>query len=350
MKASHFLMAFSLLTMLGSCKSDHKPAEPGQPDQSAERAADQGPTYAVTINGKRLLALPDPDTLVQVYQSELDQARSHYLGNLKEVKAYADYGKKCLRLGYVENALQVLSKGIDQFPNTADLYFWRGVAGVQGRQFQTAVNDLWKAGKAVEGQRGVKGITDRSEDEVKIDASLPYLIYHWMGLAFQSQGDYSNAEKMYEISGDFSTNSDLYCRAYYWQYQAFRRAGRDADAASILESVSPDMYISTSTRPYLDALLYFKGKLGEKDLVDLDATPQSSPEAASWTVRAYAVAVKAKLDNQEERYFKVLERIVATPFWNQSAYIAAEADHHRIAGYDYQPMEETELIQGGRRK
>jgi len=350
MNIPSFLLAFALLTMLGSCKGDQKPGASIPAEQVAESAPDQGPTYAVTINGKRLQALPDPDTLVRIYQSELDQARSHYLGNLKEVKAYVDYGKKCLRLGYVENALQVLSKGLDQFPNTADLYFWRGVAGVQGRQFQSAVNDFWKAGKAIEGQRGVKGIADRSEEEVKIDASLPYLIYQWMGLAFQSQGDYSNAEKMYEISGDFSTNSDLYCRAYYWQYQAFRRAGRDADAASILESVSLDMYITESSRPYLDALLYFKGKKGEQDLVDLDATPQSSPEAASWTVRAYAVAVKAKLDHQEERYFKVLERIVATPFWNQPAFIAAEADHHRIAGYDYQPMEETELIQGGRRK
>lgn len=341
---------FVIMIFSVSCKRDSKTNETAvtTPDVVQEQVT--GPTYAVTLNGKRLLAIPEPDSLANQYKADVDASRMYYLGHLKEAKSYLNYGAQCLKSGMVENAIQVLSKGIEQFPNTADLYLYRGIAYVQGRQFSSAVNDLWKAGKAIEGQKDVKGMLDKTENEKKIDATLQYEIYKWMGLAFQCQGDFSNAEKMFEVCGDFSTNSDLYCMSYYWQYQSYKRSGRDKDADRILETVTEKMFISPFTKPYLDALLYYKGAINESQLIDLNVQPKSSVEAYDWTIKAYAVVVKAFLERKNTKYKEALEKMVAIPYWNQMPYIAAEADLHKIAGYDYQQMETKELKSSGKRK
>ncbi|HEX5626204.1 MAG TPA: hypothetical protein VFX48_09315, partial [Saprospiraceae bacterium] len=107
--------------------------------------------------------------------------------------------------------------------------------------------------------------------------------------------------------------------------------------------------ISPITKPYLDALLYYKGELQEKDLVNLDQAPKSSIEARDWTIKAYAIAVKALVDQAPARQLKALEKITATPYWNQMPYIAAEADLHKIKGFQYQEMETKELKSGTQR-
>ncbi|MBK8954889.1 MAG: hypothetical protein IPM34_04940 [Saprospiraceae bacterium] len=348
-KYSLIISSLACLLPMAACKKD-APVQSGSETSQLQDVNDTKlPTYAVTLNGNPLKEMPEPDSIKQSYIKSLDDARAFYLGNLSNVKGYVDYGRKALKLGFAENAIQVLSKGIDQFPNTADLYYYRGIAHVVGRQFPEAASDFWKAGKAIEGQKDARGILEKTEEEKKIDATLQYEIYKWMGLAFQCQGDFSNAEKMYEVCGDFSTNSDLYCMSYYWQYQAYMRAGREKDAQSILESVTPKMYITPPTQPYLDALLYYKGELKESDLVNLDEAPGSSSEAYAWTIKAYAIAVKAILDKKDSRNLEVLNKIVATPFWNQPAYIAAEADHHRLKGYNYEQMKGAELKSGTKR-
>ena len=330
-----------------ACKSDKTASTEAA---VAEPVTDPGATFAATLNGKPLHEIPEPDTLASKFKQELTEARSYYLGNLGNVKGYADYGKKALKLGYVENAVQVLSKGVDQFPNTADLYLYRGIALVTGRQFQEAVNDFWKAGKAIEGQRDAKSMLGVEPGEEKLDITMQYDIYRWMGLAFQCQGDFSNAEKMYEVCGDFATNSDLYCMAYYWQYQAYMRAGRQQDATSILQNVSPKMYISEPTKPYLEALLYFKGELQESALVNLDQPPVSSIEARAWTIKAYAIAVQSQINQHESKFITTLDKILAIPYWNQPAYIAAEADHHQIKGFNYEKMNEVKVESNNKRK
>jgi tetratricopeptide (TPR) repeat protein len=343
MVSNKFLPVFLILGILflNACKQDNKQASFTPVDLEPDQGT--GLTYAVTINGKRLYEIPEPDSILKKNKEDLDNARMHYLGNLAQVKPYLQYGAQCLKSGMIENALLILGKAAENFPNTADVYLYRGIASVQGRQFGAAINDFWKAGKAVEGQKNMKGMLDRTEEEKKIDASIHYDIYTWMGLAFQCQGDFSNADKMFEICGDFSTNPDLYCMSYYWQYQAYKRSGRGTDADRILKNVDEKMNISPAIKPYMDALLYYKGIRKDNELVDLNKKPTSSAEAKDWTIKAYAIAVKSFLDKDEQRYLETLEKIIEIPYWNQMAYIAAEADHHKLKGFDYKQMETTEL-------
>ena len=345
------LICIGLIIGINACKHDTKPSVDAEKTTEAQNQTESNEfALAVTQDGKKLLAIPEPDSIKLKIKTDVDAARMNYLGHLSEVKPYINYASQCLKSGLVEIALQVLGKGIEQFPNTADLFFYRGIAAVQGRQFSAAINDFWKAGKSVEGQKNVKGLMDKTEEENKIDATLHYEIYKWMGLAFQCQGDFSNAEKMFEVCGDFSTNSDLYCMSYYWQYQAYKRSGRVKDADRILESIDPKMFITPVTKPYLDAMLYYKGSISESELVDFNKLPQSSTEARDWTIKAYAVAVKAFLDNNGDKFKQTLQKIVDIPYWNQMPYIAAEADLHKIKGFDYQQMETKELSPGEKKQ
>lgn len=333
-----------ILVLFFSCKQETKPPVDTSTDsQAAVVEASNSLTYAVTIDGKKLSEIPEPDSVLLKNKEKLDAARMYYLGHLSQVNSYLGYAVQSLESGMVENAINVLTKGIEQFQNSADLYLLRGKAFVQGRQFPAAISDFWKAGKALEGQKDVKSLIEKTEMDKKINENLQYEIYKWMGLAFQSQADFLNAEKMYEVCGDFSNNSDLYCMAYYWQYQCYFRANRQKDGQQILESVDPKMFIMPVTKPYLDALLYYKGTIKESDLVNLDVLPKSSPEARDWTIRAYAIAVKAVYDNNQEKQLKVLEKIIASPYWNQMPYIAAEADLHLLKGFQYKEMESKEV-------
>lgn len=91
--------------------------------------------------------------------------------------------------------------------------------------------------------------------------SLQFRNYLLMGLAFQASKDFSSADKMFEVCGDFSTNSDLWIRSYYWQYECYHRSGRTDDIKNILSNVTPGMQISKSSQAYLDAMLFIKEKI-----------------------------------------------------------------------------------------
>jgi hypothetical protein len=74
-----------------------------------------------------------------------------------------------------------------------------------------------------------------------------------------------------------------------------------ADAKSILSSVNDKMQILPSSKPYLDAMLHYKGTLAEKDFIDLEHPPKNSIDAEAWIIGAYAVGVKALLDKDQSK-------------------------------------------------
>ncbi len=306
--------------------------------------------YAVSIDGKVLGKIPEPDSIVRANEERLTSTRNAYLQNLDKEISYLNYAKANLAVGTVENAVQVLTKGLNKFPNSADLYWMRAEALIITRQFNPAIQDLWKAGKVIEAQGPKMGIGELTEQEKRLGENLQYRIYRAMGLAFQHTGDFANAEKMWEIVGDFSNNPDLYCMAYYWQYPAYMRAGREADAKEILKTVTPNMSVMEITRPYLESLLFYKGDIGASELVNASYTPLSSLEARDWLIKMYAIGIKALLEKREGIAAETFKAMVATPYWNQAPYIAAEAELNRLRGIIYKQPEEINLNSKNRRK
>ena len=95
-------------------------------------------------------------------------------------------------------------------------------------------------------------------------------------------------------------------------------------------------------RPYLDALLFWKGLITESELVNLNVMPQTYSEAEPWLIKAYAVAYKAQLDNKNSKAIDVLKKILASGYWSYYPFIMAETDLNKLNGIK---APETEVIE-----
>ncbi|MDQ3143067.1 MAG: hypothetical protein M3Q56_12560 [Bacteroidota bacterium] len=336
-----FYSLFIAVCFSYSCKPEQKTGiQALPPDESAK---DPGSILAVSLDGKVLTTWADPDSVNQILTKELDQFRNYYLSHLEEPVSYLAYGRKFLQLGKIENAIDIFSKGIAKFDKNPDLYIARGEAHIKARMFNSATDDLWKGGQNIQGQDIGSGLLkNRGEDSI-INSSLSYKNYLFLGQAFQCKGDFANADKMFEICADFSTNSDLYMRSYYWQYQCFARSGRTKEAEELIKGIDPKSHIFPVTKPYLESLLFLRGDLSEAQLVDISKMPKTSEEAKSWLVRAYAVALKAQLKKDQDKTVSVFKNIFQSGYWDQMPYIMAEADYARLLGIDIQESQTIQL-------
>lgn len=333
--------AFFLISVfILSCKNDQKGNE-----AVVDPALDpkQGKALAVNLMGDKLLDWQDPDSVKNLRMFNIEESRRIYLGKLDDPKGYLLYGRAFLANGQVENAIQIFSKGTAKFPEVPDLYLYNGEAMLLGRQLQPAIDQFWKAGQNMEKLTAPAGISGLSYRDSLAGISLQFKNYLLMGLAFQCNRDLSSADKMFEVCGDFSTNPDLWIRSYYWQYECYNRSGRQKEAQSLLGNISKTMQILPVSQSYLDAMLYYKGEISEKDLVDLTKLPTSSHEAEDWLVRAYAVGVKNLLQDKNEEAIRVFKTIISTGYWNQLPYLATEGELARLGGVEIKEPEVIEL-------
>ncbi|MBK9271456.1 MAG: hypothetical protein IPM48_07650 [Saprospiraceae bacterium] len=336
----------AILTGLVSCKTDPK----NQDTLEQLNDAKDGVALAANLFGDKLNQWPDSDSVIRMRESDIETARAAYLGKLADPKGYLQYGKAFLAHGNVENAIQIFGKGIEKFPEIPDLYLYSGEAMLIGRQLRPSIDQFWKAGQHMEKSTHPTGISGMSGSDSLAGMTLQYRNYLLMGLAFQMSKDFTSADKMFEVCGDFSSNTDLWIRSYYWQYECYNRSGRTQDVQNILSNISPTMQITSSSRAYLDAMLFYKGEKSEKDLVDLNTLPKTSAEAEDWLIRAYAVGVKHLLNKDQEKAIQVFKKMLATKYWNQLPYLAAEGELVLIGNVELQEPELIELNTEGKKK
>lgn len=329
-----------LCSILIACKNEPKngaaSADPTQDPKS-------GDALAANMMGDKLLAWNDPDSIKQRREQQIELARRNYLSKLNEPKGYLQYGRAYLANGQVENAIQIFGKGLEKFQEVPDLHVYNGEAHLIGRQFKAATEQFWKAGQKMEKASSASGISGMQDKDSIAGMTLQFKNYMLMGLAFQNNNDFSSADKMFEVCGDFSTNSDLWIRAYYWQYQCYHRSGRVQETANILSNISKTMQLLPISKSYLDAMLYYKSEISAAELIDLSKAPATHEEAEDWMVRAYALGVKYLLDKKDIDALKVFNAMMATGYWDLLPYLAAEAELARIKGVEQTEPEVIEL-------
>ncbi len=330
-----------VISLLIACKTDPKANESGSQDNHQDSELKEA--YAVNFNGEKLSKWKEPDSVWVKMENDINTLRTAYLSKTEDPKSYLRYARAYSVSGRVENAIDILSRGIQKFPTVADLYTFRGENMLLGRQLKECVDDFWKAGQNMEKNPGAKGLIQTSVEDSIIGISLAYRNYLNMAIAFMCNNDYSSADKFFEVCGDFSTNSDLWIRSYYWQYACYPRSGRNSDAEAILKNLNEDMQILSISKPYLDAMKYYKGSLSEGDLVDLNFKPQTSEEANPWIVKVYAVGLKNLLNNKKEKAILAFTKIKESGYWNNLISLAAESELMKLAGKTYVEPEKIEL-------
>ncbi|HEX7281263.1 MAG TPA: tetratricopeptide repeat protein [Vicinamibacterales bacterium] len=260
----------------------------------------------------------------QKLDADLAQAEKTLAANPKDAEAIIWVGR---RLGYLwryNDAIAMFTKGIELYPDNPKMYRHRGHRYITIRQFAKAQADFEKAAQLIKGK----------PDEIEPDgapnpagqprSTLQFNIWYHLGLAYYLQGNYAKAYDAYVECMKVSNNDDSVTATSDWMWMTLMRLNRKADAAKVLERITPKMDI-LENGSYHRRLLRYKGL--EKPEALLDTAKADDTTIAT---QGYGVGNYHYVTGDTAKAREVFQRVTAGGGWNAFGYIAAEADLQRI--------------------
>jgi tetratricopeptide (TPR) repeat protein len=231
------------------------------------------------------------------------------------------------RFGYLwryQDAIAQFTKGIERHPNDARMYRHRGHRYITVRQFDRAVADFDKAVALIKGKPDEIEPDGAPNPAGKPRSTLQFNIWYHLGLAHYLQGDFQKAYDAYVECMKVSNNDDSIVATSDWMWMTLMRLGRKAEAAKVLERITPRMDI-LENGSYHRRLLMYKGL--EKPEALLDTAKADDTTIAT---QGYGVGNYYLVTGNAARAREVFQKVTAAGGWNAFGYIAAEADLRRI--------------------
>jgi len=284
-------------------------------------AAQQKPE-ATALSGKPLyrIALPDQQKL----EANLAQAEKELAANPNDPDALIWVGR---RLGYLwryQDAIAMFSKGIAAHPQDARMYRHRGHRYITVREFDRAIADFEKAVALIKGQPDEIEPDGQPNPAGKPRSTLQFNIWYHLGLAHYLKGDYARALDAYEECMKVSNNDDSITATSDWMWMTLMRLNRTAEAAKVLERITPKMDI-LENGSYHRRLLMYKGLEKPEALLD-----PANADGLTLATQGYGVGNWYYVTGNTARAREIFEKVVAGPNWSAFGYIAAEADLQRM--------------------
>ena len=143
-------------------------------------------------------------------------------------------------------AINILTKGINRFSETPELYRYRGQYHITLRNFQQAVKDLEKSAALVKDMPVTLEPEATPIPMYQGTSTLQFNIWYQLGLAYYLSGDYGKAAQAYEKCLTFCEHDDEIAATADWLYLTYRRLGEDEVAEKTLELVAEDMHVQVS--------------------------------------------------------------------------------------------------------
>jgi SAM-dependent methyltransferase len=306
----------ALAAALAACTAPNRPPEP-QPHELAIRS----------LLGRTLEPPPIPAERRAALEADLAAAVRAYNAGPADEQNIIWVGRRMAYLGRYREAIGWFTVGLAVHPRSSRLLRHRGHRQITVRDFRSAVRDLTRAAALIE------GVPDEMEPDGQPNArgiprsSSHTNIYYHLGLARYLRGEFDRALDAYRRCADLCTNDDMLVATLHWTYMTLRRLGRDAEAAALLERVSPGMDIMENTA-YHRLLLMYKGDLSTQDIL-AGVTPGET-SAIDDATTAYGVATWLWCNGDHDEARALLERIVEGEAWAAFGFIAAEADLARL--------------------
>lgn len=258
-------------------------------------AQSAGPPEAVSPSGAKFYAQPDE-------KGQVAEAEKKLAADPKNIDLIIALGIEQARIWRYRDAIATYSRGLEIAPTNAMLYRHRGHRYISTRQFDKAVADL---------ERGAK-LNDKSFD-----------IWYHLGLAHYLKGEFDRAAAAYEKCRAVAENDDSVIAVSDWLYMTYRRMNKTAEAARVIERITPDMKVEEN-RSYFDRLLLYKGLKKESDLI---TDKMSDLEVA--TV-GYGIGNWHLYNGNRDRSKEHFEKVVSTRYWPAFGFIAAETELARM--------------------
>lgn len=287
----------------------------------AGAAAQQKPE-ATSLGGTPLfrIALPDQQKL----EANLAAAEKELAANPNDAEAIIWVGR---RLGYLwryQDAIAAFSKGIAAHPNNPKMYRHRGHRYITVRNFDGAIADFDKAVALINGQPDQIEPDGQPNPAGKPRSTLHFNIWYHLALAHYLEGNYPAALAAYTECMKVSNNDDALTATSDWMWMTLMRLNRKAEAAKLLERITPTMDILENAS-YHRRLLMYKGLEKPEALLD-----PSNADGLTIATQGYGVGNWYFVTGDTERARTTFEKVVAGPNWSAFGYIAAEADLQRM--------------------
>ncbi len=259
---------------------------------------------AVSLLGVKLYAQNDE-------KGEIAKAREKLSADPKNIDLIIALGRAQAGLWHYQEAIETYTSGIKLAPKDARLYRHRGHRYISIRQFNRAVADMKRASE----------LNDKDFD-----------IWYHLGLAHYLKSDFAKAaaayEKCYAVAEnnraaaavDDQARDDSLIAISDWLYMTYRRMNRTADAAKILEKITPEMKVREN-KSYYDRLLFYKGLKAEGDLVNVEKATDLEIATVGYGIGNWHLYNGNRA--RAEEYFR---RIVGGKYWPAFGFIAAEAE------------------------
>jgi tetratricopeptide (TPR) repeat protein len=291
------------------------------PARDGDQAAAKTPE-ATSLLGKPLY----PVDLAERAKLEADlaQAEKELAAKPNDAEAIIWVGR---RLGYLwryRDAIAMFSKGIAQHPENPRLYRHRGHRFISIRQFDRAIADFDKAVALIKGTKDEIEPDGAPNPSGKPRSTLHFNIWYHLALAHYLKGDFQKAADAYVECMKASNNDDAVTATSDWQWMTLMRLGRKAEAAKVLERITPKMEI-LENGSYHRRLLMYKGLEKPEALLD-----PAKADALTIATQGYGVGNWYLVNGDRARARETFEKVVAGTYWSAFGYIAAEADLQRL--------------------
>jgi len=260
-----------------------------------------------------------PDTRARL-EADLARAQAAYDAAPEDADSIIWLGRRLAYLGRYRDAIDVFSRGVALHPDDARMYRHRGHRYITVRRLDAAISDLARAAELTRGQPD-EVEPDGAPNRYNIPTStLQSNVWYHLALAHYLKHDFESALPAWQQAVAVSTNDDMLVASTDWLYMTLRRLDRDAEAAAVLDRITPDMRILENDA-YHRRLLMYKGLAAPDELLAAD-----TDDAVQLATYGYGVANWYLYNGQEERAREIFERIVTGPNWAAFGFIAAEAE------------------------
>jgi tetratricopeptide (TPR) repeat protein len=277
---------------------------------------------ARSLNGTPLFPIELPNR--PKLEADLSQAQKDLAAKPSDVDAHIWVGR---RLGYLwryQDAIAAFSKAIALDPSNPRPYRHRGHRYITVRDFDRAIADFEKAASLIKGTADEIEPDGAPNPSGKPRSTLHFNIWYHLGLAHYLKGDFAKALAAYEECLEVSNNDDALTATADWMWMTLMRLNRKAEAARLLDRISPKMEI-LENGSYHRRLLMYKGVEKPEALLD-----PANADALTIATQGYGVGNWYLVNGDRARARTIFQRVISGPQWSAFGYIAAEADLQRM--------------------
>jgi tetratricopeptide (TPR) repeat protein len=233
----------------------------------------------------------------------VEKAAKDVAADPKNVDLLIKLGRAQVGIWRLHDAVATFTRAIALAPENGLLYRLRGHRYITMRRFDEAQKDLERA--------------------TELPGDKPFDYWYHLGLAYYLKGRYERAIPAYEKALAEAHTDDNRVAATDWLYLTYRRARRTADAARVIDKITPSMDVKDDTA-YYARVLFYKGLKQETDIREEDHA--ENKRATLW----YGIGVWHLCRGDTARARVYFERTIATKSWQAFAYIASERELVRM--------------------